>query len=227
MQPKAITAISELEGDEDDNKSGWFRWRNDVLHLYGINYRFSNIVLDEQSLQALDKEDAVARAYTGYTGTVMKLRAGDRAPDAPALVLFGAQGDESGEPETSVFGLLKPSVHSVFIFVLGAAEGKSGETDSLVDEAAKYFPVGTAQIFVVAQCSTDADTLKKHSSSSVVGVTVFVDRESHFRTAYTVVEGEKSIVIIRPDAFIGAIVKDGAGLMRYCKAVYGHRHGSV
>jgi hypothetical protein len=69
---------------EDEKASGWFRWRNSALELYGVNYRFSTIVVEERDTQALDPEDVIARAYSGYEG-LGSLRAGDRAPEVVKL----------------------------------------------------------------------------------------------------------------------------------------------
>ncbi|KAJ7905507.1 hypothetical protein B0H14DRAFT_3420674 [Mycena olivaceomarginata] len=45
--------------------SGWLRWRNNALRLYGVNYRSSEIAVEERDTQPLDPEDVIARAYSG------------------------------------------------------------------------------------------------------------------------------------------------------------------
>ncbi|KAK0196703.1 FAD-binding monooxygenase [Armillaria mellea] len=41
---------------EDEKASGWFRWRNTALEMYGINYRYSSIVLEERDTEPQDAE---------------------------------------------------------------------------------------------------------------------------------------------------------------------------
>ncbi|KAI0314589.1 FAD binding domain-containing protein [Amylostereum chailletii] len=134
---------------DDDKASGWFRWRNGALHMYGINYRFSDIVLEERDATPQDDEDTRARAYQGYEGA-RTLRAGDRAPEAPGLV---------------------------------SADRK--ETDDI------HLP------------------------------SFFMDRDSNARNGYLVPKGNVTVVIVRPDSFIGGIVGDADGVHRYFSKVLG------
>ncbi|PBK78586.1 hypothetical protein ARMSODRAFT_1011146 [Armillaria solidipes] len=113
----------EKDTKEDEKASGWFRWRNTALEMYGINYRYSQIILEERDTKPQDPEDILAHAYSGYEGRG-SLRAGDRAPEAPGLV--GKEG------ETTLLKLFKPSVHTVLVF--------ASERDVLVEEAVKALP---------------------------------------------------------------------------------------
>jgi len=50
--------------------------------------------------------------------------------------------------------------------------------------------------------------------------TVAVDRDGHARRAYLVQGGSMTIVIVRPDGFIGAIVNEVNGIDRYFSKIF-------
>ena len=182
------------QGLEDDKNSGWFRWRNDALHLYGVNYRYSDIVLEERNAKPQDEEDMRAHAYRGYEG-IPSLCAGDRAPEVPHL--FSGDGKE-----TTLFSLLKPTLHTVIIF---AFPGKEAAVETIVD-ACQLYPAELVQSIVIR--SHDDVTFD-------LGISCFVDRHGGARKTYLVRDGEVDTVIIRPDTFIGAIVTDAHGVDKY------------
>ncbi|KAF9017773.1 hypothetical protein BDZ89DRAFT_960743, partial [Hymenopellis radicata] len=174
-------------------KSGWFRWRNSALEMYGINYRYSDIVLDERSALSEDKEDMLAHAYAGYEGRGT-LCAGDRAPEASGLV----RGD--GE-ETSLLRLFCPAMHTVVVFGdMGVVNGVS----------VKNLPGDCVQVYGIVKKGTGKDEGD-----------VFVDRDGHAYGAYMVGEGDGIMVVVRPDGFIGAVVKDWEGVETYFGKIFG------
>lgn len=192
------TPKEEAKDDaEDEKKSGWFRWRNSALEMYGINYRYSDIVLEERDVTPQDPEDTLARAYQGYEGFGV-LHAGDRAPEAPGLVQEGST--------TSLFSLLNPSTHTVLIF---PASVERAEVDA-VFRATATLPRSTVQTFTVTSNSTHV----------IPDGTSLFDRDHHARNAYMVTDGELNVVIIRPDAFVGAVVKDAEGVRRYFSKIF-------
>ncbi|KAJ7209278.1 FAD binding domain-containing protein [Mycena pura] len=180
---------------EDENASGWFRWRNTALEMYGVNYRFSPIVVEERDTTAQDQENMMARAYQGYEGTGT-LRAGDRAPEAPGLVHAGT--------ETSLFSLFQPSMHTVLIF----PPTDHASLDDIFATTSAY-PKSTIQTFAVYK-----------ASASVQGTADLVDRQGDAYSSYLVANGKTTIVVVRPDGFIGAIVHDDRGLTRYFNHVF-------
>ncbi|PBK78579.1 hypothetical protein ARMSODRAFT_947517 [Armillaria solidipes] len=118
------------DAKEDEKASGWFRWRNTALEMYGINYRYSSIVLEERDTEPQDAEDVLAYAYSGYEGRG-SLRAGDRAPDAP---LGG----------TTLFSLFKSTVHTVLVFSKWSADLEAG---------LKTLPSAAVQTFVIVDAN--------------------------------------------------------------------------
>ncbi|KAJ8518630.1 hypothetical protein ONZ45_g4322 [Pleurotus djamor] len=130
-QAKPVEVESAQDLADHENKSGWFKWRNSALEMYGINYRFSSIVLDERDPRPRNSEDLIAHAYSGYEGRG-SLCAGDRAPDVPGLRVEGDQ-------EMTLLKLLKPSLHTIIVF---------SEESSIFHDATKHLN-SLAQVFHV------------------------------------------------------------------------------
>ncbi|CAA7262016.1 unnamed protein product [Cyclocybe aegerita] len=164
--------------EDDDKKSGWFRWRNTALELYGINYRFSDIVLEERDPErgGVDREEAIARAYAGYEalGTLI---AGDRAPEAPGLVTVGGK-------ETSLFkDYFKLDHHTVMAFSLDVKSA-----GPLLEQASQW-PASVVQTLVITDKDSDMGALASDKAIFLV------DREQHARNAYRVAKEELTVVI--------------------------------
>ena len=86
-----------------DRENAWKRGGD--LHQFGVNYRWSSVVVDERTPKPKNAQD-VDPYGAGSDGT---LRAGDRAPQAPGLVTASAG-------ETSLFDLFGPGHHTVLLF---------------------------------------------------------------------------------------------------------------
>ncbi len=183
---------SEPEVRDSGKESGWFRWRNNALFLFGVNYRFSGLVLEERDAHPHDHETARARAYQGYENMPSVLRAGDRAPDAPVLV------STIDGHSTSLFALLRPYLHTIVVF-----SAENHPMDEILAVCREY-PSEIVQTVVVSVVSVDG-----------LNVPGFVDQNGHARRAYRARADGTDVVIIRPDGFIGAIVCDANGLTRY------------
>ncbi|KAJ7283132.1 FAD binding domain-containing protein [Mycena rebaudengoi] len=197
----AVLEVDKETKPEEDDKSasGWFRWRNSALEMYGVNYRYSPIVVEERA--ALPREDQnelmKAHAYQGYEGKG-SLCAGDRAPEAPGLV-------QSDGVETSLFALFKPDVHSVIVF---ARDAQTSLLGGIYDAVAAYAVQSVVQTLTI--CHKDAVGRDKY----------LVDRDGHAFSAYLIDEDVVTIVVVRPDGFIGAIVREGEGVVRYFKKIF-------
>jgi hypothetical protein len=50
--------------------------------------------------------------------------------------------------------------------------------------------------------------------------TIAIDRDNHARRAYLVEGNSVTVVIVRPDGFIGAIVNTIEGIERYFKKIF-------
>lgn len=185
--------------------------KNSSLFQLGVNYRSSSIVLDERNTLQEDQgteednfmddyEQNDVDSYGGESSLDGDLHAGDRAPDAPALIdrtpssLFSTY--------YSLFRIFGSSYHTVLIF--------SDLADPLpVVEHLQTYPVGLIRSIIIIRpgriVSNEATTLADF---------VLEDRRGHAYDAYI---GDKScgVVIIRPDGFIGAIAEDQRFVHKY------------
>ncbi|KAK7028003.1 hypothetical protein VNI00_015090 [Paramarasmius palmivorus] len=168
----------------------------------GITYRGSSILVDERypgKEKVEGEEEVVDRYRAGLDGTV---QAGDRAPEASGLRLV------DGERMTSVYGVLDVTSHTVLLFGFGLDIGR------LVDLVATY-PKGLVKVLLVLPQGS--------GSVEVPGkVKVVVDTQGYAYKNYRV-EAEEMVgmgVVIRPDGYIGAVVKDVSGLSRYFGKVF-------
>jgi len=185
--------------EKAENETGWFRWRNLALLMYGINYRYSDIILEERDTIPQDKEEALAHAYSGYEGLGV-LRAGDRAPEAPGLI------HTQHRLKTSLFEQYKLVLHTVLVFT---AEGKEQFVTDVI-ALVKGYPKDAVQIIVISS----------EQSGDFTGTNVLIDGDGHAHNAYLAQNDTVNIVVVRPDGFIGAIVMDAVGVQRYFSKIF-------
>ncbi|SJL13734.1 uncharacterized protein ARMOST_17182 [Armillaria ostoyae] len=170
------------------SSEGWRR--GPELYQFGVNYRGSPIVIDEEGTP-----ESVDPYRSGEGGA---LHAGDRAPDAPGLV--SSQGEK-----TCLFDIFRTSYHTVLIF-----PGADLEVKGILD-VLKAYPAGTVKSVVI---------LQQNAAPAVDGSPadfVLTDGEGYARKHYNDRDG---IVVVRPDGIIGALVGGVDGLKRYFKGIF-------
>ncbi len=122
---------------------------------------------------------------------------------------------KTGE-ETSLLKLLSFLKHSVVIF----APSSDHHTVDEVLLAIGKIPTSTetVQVILVTQSNTDgAVDETKHGVAYAL-----VDRDGYAYGGYFVKKGEMTIAIIRPDGYVGAVVKDKGCVERYFGQIFGH-----
>jgi len=177
-------------------------WR---LFQLDLNYRHSPFVLDDRYAHiAGEKADA-------YGAEGHDIRAGDRAPDAPRLAPLAGATDEKS---LRLFELFNPAVHTVLIF-----SSTPAETPILVQSALSVLgrlPSGLVHtILIIPGDATDA-----YAAYPSVDF-VLKDSEGHAFKNYGLGGGESAIIIVRPDSYIGAFVKDASSMEKYISVVFG------
>ena len=178
------------------NRNGFLRWRNDALFQLDVNYRWSPIVLDERARSKLNEETLKARAYEGYPGG--DIQAGDRAPDAPTLL-------RADGTETSLFSVFTPYAHTVLAF-LPVSDAAARTTLAL--DFTKIYPADVVQLAILKHCQIpESRTCTKDAST-------YYDPKGHAYNEYGV-DDSFTIVVVRPDGYIGAIVGDVKGVETY------------
>lgn len=178
--------------------------RGGDLHQFGVNYRWSPIVIDERS----PKDTTPIDPYGHNRSPTDIVRAGDRAPDAPGLVVLSS-AERQVHGITSLFTHFGISHHTVLIFSGG--EGTSKATDVL--SALRAYPADLQRVILVGAAT---------SSSLPDGAYLSVfDQDRHARDAYHVREGEFTVVIVRPDGTVGGLVRSVDGVRRYFDGIFG------
>lgn len=170
-----------------------------------VNYRWSSIVVDQQPRDSGSEQMA---AYLPQDAT--ELRAGDRAPDAPGLIPLRS-GTLDPNAATSLFDIFRPTYHTLLLFdpAEGLVEG--------VDHALASLPQELFRKVLILSPGTTLST--PHNDGS--GFTVLVDTDGHASTAYHPTRRGFSLIVVRPDGAIGAILlKDIEGLQRYLGGIF-------
>ncbi|RPD54667.1 hypothetical protein L226DRAFT_509677 [Lentinus tigrinus ALCF2SS1-7] len=180
--------------------SGFMKWRDGALRQLDINYRWSPVVFDARGRGELDEEGLKARGYVGYPGE--HVRAGDRAPEAPGLT------DATGKA-TSLFEIFKPYTQTLLLFAPEGAESNVQEV------------VAAVQASPLAQVTKTLILSRDGVPVAVGGANSYHDKEGHAYKAYGV-DGELlTVVIVRPDGYIGAFVYDADGVRTYISRITG------
>lgn len=173
--------------------------RSPQLSMLGINYRWSSIVLDQRSYTQLASNDELENlAYD--SGEL--LVAGDRAPDAPDLVIGADQ-------VTSLFDLLSPSRHTILLFT---SAGNSKSVSSIHHSVQHSFPDGQQKTLIVYPCPPTEFSCDN---------TAF-DHDGFAYAAYKIKKDENhpTVIIIRPDGIIGAIGYEASDVDEYSSLIF-------
>ena len=114
----------------------------------------------------------------------------------------------SGE-ETSLFKIYGPTHHTVLVFEADAAKAKA------VVKSSSEYPHGSIKTVVVLPQGTG-------NVPTIEGADLTVtDRDGHAYTFYPPVTKGFSVIVVRPDGVVGAIVKGPPGIQRYFKGIFG------
>ncbi|EJC99073.1 uncharacterized protein FOMMEDRAFT_161305 [Fomitiporia mediterranea MF3/22] len=176
-------------------------WIRDAkLAQLDIHYCWSPVVVDERfthpSTISMDT----------YSAMSSERRAGDRAPDAPSLLGVNVPG--------RLFDIFNPAIHTVLLFV---ADGPAVEQARAIISPFSSIDPGLIQKVLVLPAGTDPSNISTREMKHVV-----VDSEGHAFTNYGVDPSESSptVVVVRPDAMIGAFLKTEAGARKYLSLVF-------
>ncbi|EED85347.1 hypothetical monooxygenase [Postia placenta Mad-698-R] len=173
---------------------------DDILKQLTINYRWSSIVLDERTPLVTP---AVYDPYGLLAGAVV--RAGDRAPDASGM------RDVRTNAKTSVFKIISVSYHTVLLFSHDQAQIKA------ISAVLRKFPADAIRSVVIYA----KDGPITPSASEDDADLILVDDEGHAYSGYQVCDARvTTIIVVRPDGVVGAIVLGVQGLETYLRLVF-------
>ncbi|KAF8178161.1 FAD binding domain-containing protein [Mycena galopus ATCC 62051] len=159
------------------------------LNMLSVNYSGSSIVQE-------DSDPVVgANAYSlGRSG----VQAAYRAPDAPGLVRA-----RSEDAPTTLFSVFSVAVHTVLLF--GGEKTSRAEVLRRLPKAA----VKAVQLLPQGQTADDSAT----------SALVLEDRAGHAFAGYRVPVDKLTVVVVRPDGVVGAVVPDAEGVEQYFKKI--------
>ncbi|KAF7342093.1 FAD-binding-3 domain-containing protein [Mycena venus] len=194
-----LKLTTELYNKSFDNISAgknmadaWAR-RGGNLGMLGINYYGSSIVLEDGAPLAGGASDAYSKGTSGC------VQAAYRAPDAPGLVHVGSANDA---PTTSLFAIFSVSVHTVLLF--GGDESAHARVVEVLGRLPKEV-VRAVQLLPRGQTASDSKT----------SALVLEDHAGHAYAGYGVRVDSLTVVVVRPDGVVGAVVSGAEGLERY------------
>ncbi|KAJ7137951.1 monooxygenase [Mycena epipterygia] len=176
-----------------DPTSGDSAWaRGGDLSMLGINYRGSSIILEDPDV-SIDG-GAYARPEAG------RVVPGYRAPDAPGLVEPGST------VPTRLFTVFGTAFHAVLVF--------GGDTASHVSvgEILKRFPDGAVLSVLLSAAGI---TLPNSGLNKVLE-----DRDGHAYAGYGAVLDKLTVVVVRPDGVVGAVVSEVKGVEEYFRLIF-------
>jgi hypothetical protein len=134
------------------------------------------------------------------------LRPGNRAPDAPGLVVLSGP-PASGAAAVSLFDLFSPARHTALVFVAAAAQPEA--VRSMLN-ALRAAPEALIRVVLVLRRRREDLADMAHD-----GLIAF-DQGGHAFSAYQPCRyGVVAGVIVRPDAMVGAIVHSEKGVTDY------------
>ena len=187
-----------------DQDSPWYRgWK---LFQLDVNYRWSDVVFDERYKQVEKKAEA-------YGTEGHDIRAGDRSPDAPGLIIVrGGSGGEGNK--TRLFDIFKPTKHTILILLTDADANKSlSWVQPVISKIEKLAPGLFTMALIIPNATPDGVVPN-------VGVDyVLKDSDGHAFKNFGL-EGKSYIAIVRPDGIVGAFASDVAGVEHYLSLVF-------
>ncbi|KAJ3847350.1 FAD binding domain-containing protein [Lentinula lateritia] len=193
-----------LEKPPSDNDN-WTRGAE--FKQLGINYRGSSTLVDETTdlTKDLIRSDSYSLASDGV------VHAGDRAPEAPGLEVLHSDGNFT--TMTSLFDIFKPDHHTVLIF--SSVRYKGEEITSRLSGYSK----GLFKTVLILRALSESELIASVKQSSGFDL-VLRDGGGHAYKGYPALPGSCTVVVVRPDGIIGAIVGGVDGLRQYLSGVF-------
>lgn len=234
-ESKAEDAQTSTDGSDNakvESNLERVKHRGKNMFMLGVNCRTSPIAVDDF---APSSTPGVAVLHSAY-GNIQEgiLHAGDRAPDAPDLVLVAnfnraassAPGISTlrakGLGSTRLFDIFAPTYHTVLIFAPGLANPVVSSVLSALQQCVPQNGL-VRPLVVLPDALFDLDGEVKTSSAQdqTPAAEVLVDRAGHAYRGYVIENDEIRVVAIRPDGVVGAIVRGAEGLRRYFDGIFG------
>ncbi|KAJ6569265.1 FAD binding domain-containing protein [Mycena capillaripes] len=185
-------------GAEADDKV-WSRGGD--LRMLGVNYCGSAIVLEAGAVPGGASTDS---PYSQAHVDGARVQAGYRAPDASGLVCVrsGSGSDTDTSKMTSLFAVFSAAMHTVLLFGHGDEANVAEVLAGLPKDA-----VRAVEVLAPGQ----------RTAGSVL---VLEDQAGHAYAGYGMNANEPTVVVVRPDGVVGAVVSSVEGVEQYFKKIF-------
>ncbi|KAK7050539.1 FAD-binding-3 domain-containing protein [Favolaschia claudopus] len=185
-------SFERLQAGKKMEDASWDRGGD--LQMLGVNYSGSSIILQET--------DAVAGINNAYSRPVgsgpASVEASFRAPDASGLVAAGSAASST----TTLFSVFNVTTHSVLFF------GRDADCSARISDVVARIPRGIVR---AVRLLPQGETGTGPSPCEIV----LEDRTGSAYGVYGAPLDKLTIVIVRPDGVVGAVVPDIDGVQRY------------
>ncbi|KAI6098040.1 FAD binding domain-containing protein [Pisolithus croceorrhizus] len=229
------TADENSNSEQVESKFERAMRRGGKLHMLGVNYRTSPIVVDE-FVPAPTPGVAIINSAYGDTQEGV-LRAGDRAPDAPGLAPVvlpnHASASKSSGLQTSavagntrMFDIFGSTHHTVIIFAPALAVPVVRSVLTTLDQSLRKELVRCIVVLPGSTCALGSRPEMSSEEDQTIDTEVLIDEAGHAYRGYVVESQEVKVVVVRPDGVVGAIVHGMTGLERYFEVVFGKTGGT-
>ena len=181
----------------------------------GVNYRGSCIVYNEGA------ERDPATLGSGYNEeSETAAQPGDRAPEAPGLV--DMRNTSAQAAMLCLFGIFTSSVHSVLVFAGNGTSSSNLDALHTLSGVIARQPESAVRGVLIISPESESQGAAANAQANGLFEQVLVDRDGHAHVEYNVPvsDEEPTVVVVRPDGFIGARAHSAIGVERYFGCIF-------
>ncbi|KAH7877009.1 FAD binding domain-containing protein [Lentinula edodes] len=202
MLGKSTNLLNQGKDKPAADESKWKRGTE--FKQLGVNYRGSSTLIDETAdlTKDLIRSDSYSLASDGV------IHAGDRAPQAPDL-----EDLHANRTLTSLFDIFGPDHHTVLIFSSVRFKGEE------ITSGLSGYSKGLFKIVLILPAFSESESIASVKQSSGFDL-VLRDASGHAYKGYPTLPGPCTVIVVRPDGVIGAIVRGIDGLLQYVNGVF-------
>ncbi|KAJ3875557.1 monooxygenase, partial [Lentinula edodes] len=201
MLGKSTNLLNQGKDKPLADESKWKRGTE--FKQLGVNYRGSSILIDETAdlTKDLIRSDSYSLASDGV------IHAGDRAPQAPDL-----EDLRTNRTLTSLFDIFGPDHHTVLIFSSVRSKGEE------ITSGLSGYSKGLFKTVLILPAFSESESIASVKQSSGFDL-VLRDGGGHAYKGYPTLPGPCTVIVVRPDGVIGAVVRGIDGLLQYVNGV--------
>lgn len=198
---------------EGQNTAHWQRGGD--LNQLGVNYRHSSIVVEQRST---NQSEGGSTVY--HIDEKEVLRAGDRAPDATGLIVLASPSQIPQQPTSDRLHKTFDITRHTLLFFYSKLDDGLNDYLSLIARLEKHNELFTKVLVLPSGFNAAGSVVEEIPYDLIVK-----DGEGHAYKIYGAAsEGadrtDATVVVVRPDAVVGAVVRDVVGLKAYFDKIF-------